>query len=146
MDNVATARTNLGLGAASTLVTGTANGNIPLIGALSANAGGANSAVVVRGGNNANGRFRVWSDGFIEQWATVGNGPGRLTTINFPIPYVQQASISITGSAESSRNDLAENIGFQQLTITNFVVERHTIGSSAVGIGDIPFWWHSVGF
>ena len=45
---------------------GTADGNIPQIGTPGTTSLGTRSAVVVRSGSNANGSFRVWSDGFKE--------------------------------------------------------------------------------
>ena len=63
-----TARTNLGLGTSATRSTGTATGAIPRIGTPGTTSTNGNSAVVVRAGSNANGFYRVWSDGYIEQW------------------------------------------------------------------------------
>ena len=78
LTNTNTARINLGLGTAATLSTGTATGNIARIGTPGTTAAGNDSAVVIRAGSNANGNFRVWSDGFINQW-----GDGRSSTGGF---------------------------------------------------------------
>ena len=62
-----TARSNLGLGTSAPLDFGTSSGNVPRIGTPGTTEPGSDSAVIVRAGSNANGSFRVWSDGLIEQ-------------------------------------------------------------------------------
>ena len=95
--NAATARTNLGLGTAATRDTGTSAGNVPLIGTPGATAG-ANSAVVVRSGSNANGSYRVWSDGWIEQCGTGLAGVNQHTTTTYPIPFLREVcSLAVSG-------------------------------------------------
>ena len=105
LTNTNTARINLGLGTAATLSTGTATGNIARIGTPGTTAAGNDSAVVVRAGSNANGNYRVWSDGFIEQWGTTPT----LTTINqsqpLPIPYPQRnADVVVSDSGGQNFN------------------------------------------
>ena len=81
------------LGSSTPLVTGTATGNIPLIGTLGTTAAGANSAVVVRAGSNANGFYRVWSDGFVIQRSEVAV-TGQLTQqFSYPIPFLNTPSV-----------------------------------------------------
>ena len=55
-----------GLGSTTPLRTGTADGNIPLIGTPGTTTAGANSAVVVRQGVNTNGFFRIFSNNYHE--------------------------------------------------------------------------------
>ena len=77
------ARTNLGLGTAATLTAGEAAGNVALIGDPTM---AGNTAVIVETGSNANGNYRLWSNGTLEQF-------GRVTltssdhTITLPMQY-----------------------------------------------------------
>ena len=107
------------LGTAATRNTGTAAGNVPLIGALSADAGGSNSAVIVRGGNNANGSYRVWSDGFIELFGDAAPD----VTFTYPIPLTNRV-LTITlgefGTRLSGTNDLILNSNTITLTSASF--------------------------
>ena len=75
------------LGSNTPLRTGTANGNIPIIGAPGSSAVGNNSAVVTRSGSNTNGSFRVWSDGFILQWGRSTSRSDRAVDVTLPIPF-----------------------------------------------------------
>ena len=60
-----------GLGSSTPLRTGTAAGNVPLIGTPGTTAAGGNSAVIIREGNNANGNFRVYSHGPVELFGVI---------------------------------------------------------------------------
>lgn len=69
---------NLGLGEAAKLNTGTSKGNVAKIG---------ESAVVISTGSNANGYWRIWSDGCYELWGSVTSisaTTGR-SNITFPV-------------------------------------------------------------
>ena len=76
-----------GLGSITPLVTGTAAGNIPLIGTPGTDAAGSNSAVMVRSGSNGNGSFWVFSNGFILQRLTTGINGTTPVTINLATSY-----------------------------------------------------------
>lgn len=69
---------NLGLGEAAKLNTGTSTGNVAKIGEC---------AVVISKGSNANGYWRIWSDGCYELWGSVTSisaTTGR-SNITFPV-------------------------------------------------------------
>ena len=81
LNNIATARENIGI------VFGQADDQVPQIGAP-ATAG--RSAVVVNVGSNANGNFRIWSDGFIQQYSRV------MGAVTFPTAFTDNNYILTT--------------------------------------------------
>ncbi len=93
LTNSASARNNLGLRSAATRGTGTTTGTVPLLGPLLGNISG-NSATVTRNGTNANGNFRIYSDGFMMQWSNgstiTGTGGA---TFNFPIRFFSEPQV-----------------------------------------------------
>ena len=117
LENAATARTNLGL------VTGTAAGNIPVIGTPGTTAAGANSAVVVRSGMNANGRFRVWSDGFTECYGVVINPGSGETSVTHNLPVnigtiISPLAVSYPTVSTIDNDWWIQVAGFTSTTIT----------------------------
>ena len=142
--NTTTARTNLGLGTAATRNTGTAVGNVPLIGTPGTSSPNNNSAVVVRSGSNSNGFFRVHSDGFIEQWGSAtASTTARLTSLfTLPTPYV---SINYfvycsdnNGAPVGSINNSISLQGAQPTTGSQFRFSGNTSGDF--------FYWLAIGF
>ena len=123
LTNAATARTNLGLGSAATRNTGTSNGNIPLIGTPGTTAAGGNSAVVVRDGANANGRFRVWSNGVIEQFIRIRSAGANVAgTGRLPVP-IRSLGVGDHFSFCTYRDSAQPDIGTANLeatTLTQF--------------------------
>jgi len=105
------------LGTAAALNTGTANGNIPLIGTPGTTTAGANSAVVLRAGSNSNGNYRVWSDGFIFQYGvTMASNNNR----SFPISFTSNSNqIFLVG--QLLFDNLAD-LGVTEGTVYAFIV------------------------
>ncbi|EPZ5494932.1 gp53-like domain-containing protein [Citrobacter farmeri] len=77
-DAIATALSNLGLAEA-----GNTSGKLALIGNAKTDTN--KCAVIVKTGSNANGKYRIWSDGSIDMW---GNGIANVNgdaLVNYPI-------------------------------------------------------------
>jgi len=90
---------------------------------------------VVSSGSNANGTWRVWSDGTIEQW---GNGSVSTTTaaIVFPIPFTTSVD-SITGvGASADTNTVVVKVRSGLTTLTQF---------STIANGDHSFNFYAKG-
>ena len=119
-----------GLGSTTPLRTGTANGNLPLIGTPGTTAAGANSAVVVRQGSNTNGFFRVWSDGLIMQWQGGIFPPPPATTVSvtFPISYANLSSVVVVVSQSdegaSNRTQFGSDIHTVRANTFNIVASQ----------------------
>ena len=73
---------------------GTADGNIPQIGTPGTTSLGTRSAVVVRSGSNANGNFRVYSDGLIIQWGIVSGQSSSTGQASFSRPFAIGFSVT----------------------------------------------------
>lgn len=130
-----------GLGSTTPLRTGTAAGNIPLIGTPGTTAAGANSAVVVRSGSNANGRYEVFSNGFIIQYGTVVSTVDMVESYPLPIPY----------QGSDFRIFAADNIGQVGTTPRNitdigiFANSSNSFRAGSTSFNDF-FQWMSIGF
>lgn len=134
LENLVTARLNLGLGSAATRATGTNNNQIPLIGNPATTG---LSAVVTNSGSNTNGNYRTYSDGLIIQWGQYSGAanrtvtmPTRMTTTNYFV------SIQL----DRPNQQVAEaNEGIRSRTTTNFFVQP--------GLSDlIAVLWFVLGF
>lgn len=70
---------------------GNTSGKLALIGNVNTDTN--KCAVVTKTGANANGRYRIWSDGTIEQWGNaVANSSGN-AAVNYPIALPGPAQI-----------------------------------------------------
>ena len=85
------------VGSAAKLNAGDSAGEVALIGNPSSDG---RTAVVVASGSNANGYYRIWSDGYKEQWGEVVETYKR----SFPVSFSNFSSINLTASWNSSPN------------------------------------------
>ena len=119
---------------------GNTSGKLALIG--NANTDANKCAVIVKTGSNANGKYRIWSDGSIDMW---GNGIANMNgdaLVNYPIalPAVAQ-NITTTPAAlsnESTRPITSVIVVTDLTTATKatFIVKRSDGTTSADG-----FYW-----
>ena len=124
------------LGTAAALNTGTATGDIPLIGTPGTDTAGANSAVMVRSGSNGNGNFLVWSNGLIVQifpWVKNAGFSG-FVTINFPTAFLSGVLCIVP---QSGNGVIPLNISNTSLTQTRIGGNRHWTNISNVGSGNL---------
>ena len=56
------------------------------------------SSYVTEIGNNANGYYRKWSDGYIEQWRRLPASIADKTVLTFPVPFTDVNSIVIVAT------------------------------------------------
>ena len=149
-----TARSNLGLGTAATRNTGTASDQVPLnsqlptlgtaatldvgqdsgdIPQIGTPATAGRSAVVINAGSNSNGGYRIYSDGFIEQWSVAYSiSPGQTLTRNWPISFSNRCDFAVC--EDINRNDSVLNISFSaQPTTTQFRPSNSGGGSTKRG-------------
>jgi hypothetical protein len=79
--------------------------------------------VVTTSGSNANGDYRVWSDGTIEQWGIVATGVAP-SVGTFPIPFTAASGIKITGCGGANTAALGRfSIRLNAITTTQFTVD-----------------------
>ena len=79
--------------------------------------------VVTTSGSNANGDYRVWSDGTIEQWGIVVTGLAP-SVGTFPIPFTTASAIKITGCGGANTSALGRfSIRLNAITTTQFTVD-----------------------
>ena len=81
-------------------------------------------------GSNANGYYRVWDDGYIEQWFRTDKGSADRVTITYPLAFTDAASISVVISdrrgIDNGGSDSASHLdGVNQLT--SFTVSAYTL-------------------
>ena len=133
-----TARTNLGLGTSATRSTGTSDGNAVLIGDPSSSG---NSSVVINTGTNANGRFRLWSDGYLEQEGYVDTAsPTSNHTVTFPTQFTDGSEENLNIQVSHVRNTQNVTISLQsgQINGTSFNIR---------GSGNFSnLYWKATGF
>ena len=135
LTNAETARTSLGLGSSAIINTGQEAGRVPLIGIPSTSG---RSAVVIDTGSVTNGRYRLWSDTFLEQYRRISfSSTGAQFTANYKFPraFTNQGSINlqITGSKNGF---YAGGVGYGNLSTTGFQLraQGHDTGHRIDGI------------
>ena len=79
---------------------------------------GNGGAYVVQSGSNANGNYRIWSDGAIEQWGFNFNLIGGGASINFPIPFSSATSYTFL-AIEGARGSSNQQVGAVMAIISN---------------------------
>lgn len=96
---------------------------------------------VVESGNNANGYYRRWSDGYREQWGLcVAGGYPNAETNTFPIPFTNAGSISITGNHNGGL-PIGTNIIFGSVNTTTYLCETDYTGATS-----ISSFWRATGY
>lgn len=133
----ATARTNLELGTSATIDSGQSDGNVALIGNPETQN---NTAVIVNSGSNINGRYRVWSDGYIEQEGRFFNSSTvSSATITFPMAFPNATESSIIILIQHVRNTDNTTISLQtgQINRTSFLARGGNFNM---------FYWRASGF
>ena len=129
--NTTTARTNLGLGTAATRNTGTATGNVPLIGTPGTTSTNNNSSVIVRAGSNSNGQFIVYSSGLIQQWGNVSFMSDNTAIGNFPIAYGDRSGIQGVATHRTTNPENIRTIAFSVQSENSFLCSSS--GSAGAG-------------
>lgn len=78
-------------------------------------------ATVDSSGTNANGHYRVWSDGFIEQWfKALHNSSGIIHT--FPVAFATLSTLRVTGGILQFAGNPASPVNITGLTTTTVTV------------------------
>lgn len=121
---------------------GNTSGKLALIGNVNTDTN--KCAVITKTGSNANGKYRIWSDGTIEQWGTaVANSSGN-AAVNYPIALPGPAQkISTTPLLLSSATPFKVRVPMVVTDLTDatkitFLVMRADGTTSADG-----FYWSS---
>lgn len=74
-------------------------------------AGGSGVDFITSEGSNANGHYRVWNSGLIEQWGEHVQGTTNIVTITLPIPFTSSVDyISAIDAADGSIHQNVDNI------------------------------------
>lgn len=132
---IATALSNLGLAEA-----GNTSGKLALIGNAKTDTN--KCAVIVKTGSNANGKYRIWSDGSIDMW---GNGIANVNgdaLVNYPIALPAAAqnvtTTPLVVSTATNRPTTSVMVVTDLTTATKatFIVKRSDGSTSADG-----FYW-----
>ena len=93
---------------------------------------------VVNSGSNANGYWRKWDDGHIEQWGETASLAGDTSAaLTFPIAYSDLASIMVTADQSSNTNTSDYNLKFTAKTTSTFTIRPGYWGGT--------FYWRSIG-
>jgi len=92
LDNVSTARINLGM-----------------------------ANVVIDQGRNVNGEYRIWNNGYREQWAlgTMPSGTTAPITANFPISFNSVGTIQLIPSAQTITSLVAQGITIPEADVVS---------------------------
>lgn len=92
---------------------------------------------VTSSGTNSNGYFRLWSDGFIEQWLYVQNPSTPSITVTFAVAFSNTATVYIIGQQahssavnEPTTLDFPSNSRPGSITATNFKVFNQGAGAN----------------
>ena len=146
IDNIETARSNLGLGTAAPLDFGTSTGNVPRIGTPGTTETGSDSAVIVRAGSNANGFFIVFSNGYKKTWGATNVGNSDIT-VTFPVEYTDLSSININISPQTTGNQAQAGKAVGSYIRTNFTLSQFIIrGGTDVAFSGGDYFWSSDGY
>ena len=128
------------LGSAAGKNAGESNGQVALIGPLSTSG---NTAVVVASGSNANGHYRIWSDGYKEQWGIFNGGAMEPVQINFPTQFSNENTVSVVLSLQNLTYNLmtsTSRLDIQKRSRTSFSVIRPDSATNVHG-----FFWRACG-
>ncbi len=94
-------------------------------------------ATVDSNGNNANGYYRIWSDGFIEQWGQYPNPTG---IKYFPVAFTDLDSVTMGGILNRATSNAVSDLemSFGNVTITQF--------QAFIVNANLPYWWRAAGY
>ena len=130
------------LGSAAGYDAGANEGQVALIGSP---ASSGRTAVVVATGSNANGMYRIWSDGYKEQWGRTLGSSGTGTIVYFPVAFSNLNSIHVNlGALDNTGNGFEliaihdKGIVGQEMTTTSF----HCYGTNGAHTGQ----WKAAGY
>ena len=102
--------------------------------------------VVTVANSNINGYFRIWSDGYKEQWGTIFNMGTSDKEVNFPTAFTDTDTITVNVTATTTGRspDTSKNLGpyVFQITNSNFVLKGGPDTAIAGGI----YGWSAKGY
>jgi hypothetical protein len=97
-------------------------------------------ATVTSSGSNANGYFRIWSDGYTEQWGRIDIISNGNTVVTLPVPFVTADSIAVTALtySQGDSSGLSEGLALSQLPTTTQLTFSNNVYTA--------IHWRAVGY